>query len=723
MAIAIKTSGLRLRDSNLPLVVSFAVAVCFNLVFLLWISHYEGSGYLGVVKNKGRLVVEVLKIEGSAVEGGLIAFNFGVRNVGEAELRKSGWSVDFLLSKDDKPSADDVRLGGMKGDEAIGVGEIYDGVVSGERLPLDGYGGYFVIAVAGDGGSEKVGGWYKAEGIDISAMVKPDLVVADMDVERDVADEGVYGVVSYRVKNRGHDSVVGRWRDVLVLSRDRKFSGDDVIVGERKSGEGSFLLPTLDYVGRRALGMVVDTEKFEEGSAIYLLVVTDVDGEIDEGGREGNNSRAMLMRLGVDEKGEKRFDFVKEEAKKEDVDEEREADLFEKNEVVLGSDDGGVEPTVAWISYEQFVQEVRAEKSRTHQPALQNFVRPRKDAPLDMFPTGEASKGGKEVGGRVALGAGREGDSRRTFDRGKGNDQAAKSGLEDGRLSGRRELAVAKNSFVEGDVANQFQSKSDGSKGDYSIDRDRKESRLAAATDRGRLGVNPFGLLGGRDSLSLKEAEGEHRNLLGKAQTLDAAKSDKGDEAERARQQKAIKGEKDLKGKSEVGEFEKDTDTSGQRGKAEEGKGGRRFNPKSGEGEDAKKQAGKEEQAGDSGGKVGRETSVPLSRGHVDVTSLTDSPLVVRLGKVLTVKGIVIDPVKPYFGRSLLVGASKDPEYELTFDYKTGKVVDVIEITSTGYAELDNKIELAMFRWKARGKELKKMKNDFSIKMKILIGR
>ena len=721
MATAMETTGYQKQHSRLPLAVSFFVALSLNLVMLFFVSHYEAEA--GAVLDKGRLVVESLEIGGGRVQGDVVKLKYGIKNVGESLLKKGEWSLGFLLSEDDEPSADDVSLGGVSGGESIDIDALNLGELGEVKLPTDKFGDFYVIAVARDGNKKgDTRGWYLAKAIEVSPLTKPDMAVMDMRIEF-VESQKVVGLeVSYLVKNVGYDSAVGQWRDVLVLSRDRKFSEDDVVVGEQKHKE-TFLLPTLDYLGESTIELVVDDKHFDKGEEVYLLVVTDVDGVIDEGGRIANNTKSQLIRLGTDKQGKKELVVVEKKFEKKKKLVKQVVKKLKKNETVLGSDDGGGEPTVAWISYKQFLEEVRAAKSKTHQPALQRFFKPLKNAPIVMRPTGNTQIGSKRVGGRVASSAGVGVSKRRTFDRGNARDQASKSGARDGRLSGRQDKATAKKSFKDGKEASQFDAKSDDRRGEFSINRARKDSRLASASKRGTLGTTADGVTGGRDSLSVSKAKGEHQNALGEAQDLDEADSSKDGTAERAKKQKLIEGKKDLKGKSLEGNKKENSDESGQRGKAKEGKGGRRFNPKKGSGKGKKVVKGDNKEKGTAAGKAGKQTSVPLTRAHVGVTSLTDSPLVVRLGRVITVKGIEVDPVSPHFGEALLVARRpRNPQYKLTFDHKTGEVIDVKELVSTGYVELDSKIQLTMFYWKARGKELKKMKTDFSIKMTILLG-
>jgi len=116
-------------------------------------------------------------------------------------------------------------------------------------------------------------------------------------------------------------------------------------------------------------------------------------------------------------------------------------------------------------------------------------------------------------------------------------------------------------------------------------------------------------------------------------------------------------------------------------------------------------------------------TSAPRDESDVPPTILEEKQHTVEPGGVITRPGIKITAATPNITTpSWLVSGptAANPIARVTFD-RTGKVVSVDFLKSTGHANLDSPIKASFFGFKASGEALKKVRDTFSIEIKLLL--
>lgn len=116
-------------------------------------------------------------------------------------------------------------------------------------------------------------------------------------------------------------------------------------------------------------------------------------------------------------------------------------------------------------------------------------------------------------------------------------------------------------------------------------------------------------------------------------------------------------------------------------------------------------------------------TSAPRDESDVPPTILEDKQYVVEPGGVITRPGIqIVTTIPDITTPSWLVSGptAVNPIVRLTFD-KQGNVKRADLIRSTGHANLDSPIQAAFFNFRAKGEALKKVRDTFSIEIKLLL--
>lgn len=116
-------------------------------------------------------------------------------------------------------------------------------------------------------------------------------------------------------------------------------------------------------------------------------------------------------------------------------------------------------------------------------------------------------------------------------------------------------------------------------------------------------------------------------------------------------------------------------------------------------------------------------TSAPRSDGDSPPTTLVFKPVRVQPGKVITRPGIEIVTAIPDISvasRLISGPTARNPKARVTFD-RTGKVKRVILLKSTGHVNMDSPIIDAFYRFKAKGKALKQVRDTFDMEITVLL--
>jgi hypothetical protein len=116
-------------------------------------------------------------------------------------------------------------------------------------------------------------------------------------------------------------------------------------------------------------------------------------------------------------------------------------------------------------------------------------------------------------------------------------------------------------------------------------------------------------------------------------------------------------------------------------------------------------------------------TSAPRSDAESPPVQLTDEPLPVRPGEVIAIEGLTIITVKPKFSLStVLTSLPVNPEAIITFA-ADGTVTDVKLTKRSGYQDVDDPVEAALYRWRLTGDKLKEWNRPIVGEWRILLRR
>jgi hypothetical protein len=119
---------------------------------------------------------------------------------------------------------------------------------------------------------------------------RPDLAVVSVSAPTVLrADESF--ALAFEVVNRGEQATENAWRDVVAISRDEHLDDEDVLFGEQAVagplGRGERATRAFE-----SLAVPADYR-----GPVYIIAQTDRGDAVDEGGREANNVRAVLVRI------------------------------------------------------------------------------------------------------------------------------------------------------------------------------------------------------------------------------------------------------------------------------------------------------------------------------------------------------------------------------------------------------------------------------------------
>jgi subtilase family serine protease len=232
----------------------------------------------------------------TAISSQSFALTWTVKNDG-AETGDLRWYDAFYLSRDqifDRRS--DVYIGSESHSGGLGAGQSYNQTQS-FQIPRGLSGSYYVFGVTDSGNSiyERSGEQnnvnYDGNSVQIGLPPPADLLVSSITAPT----EGISGkpaIINYTVTNQGANAALGRWSDLVYLSKDAQWDAGDTLVG-RVSHSGD-VAPGGSYsetLTTNLPGVVVGN--------YHVIVRTDTRDEVLESS-ESNNIGASTNTFTVD---------------------------------------------------------------------------------------------------------------------------------------------------------------------------------------------------------------------------------------------------------------------------------------------------------------------------------------------------------------------------------------------------------------------------------------
>ncbi len=520
-------------------------------------------------------------------------------------------------------------------------------------------------------------------------------------------------VVDFAAYNRGEGTTgAGAWNDRIYLSADPNLDGKDVPLAELPH-QGP-LAPSQEYRAVASIRIQVP-EKLE--GEMFLIVHVDADNAVTETD-DGNNIRAVPIVI---------------------------------EQVAIGKDRPRDEVAVAWIAYDDFKKLVAVE-STTQQPAIQNKVDPVKSAPLPRDPTPPAPPATKPIEAAQAMPTPPTEQptapprqpvpvenpalptklveaesplttpSPRPITQPKAEaivtapappkPQPVAEGPSPVGSPVKQAPAFTPRSTPAGQPATQAAAKLPEpiapthdpnalaalpSKID-DASRDPAKSTLAAISPKPTTQLPGETPLPKPSPLPIKQPEVKAPPAItGQPTRSDPAKTPKPAPDGKLGTAKAVDGPDDPQTKP--------APTSPQQGESA---------PKS---QDTKTQQPTPPSP------PSNPTSAPKEESNVPPTILDDVQLPVSPGGVITRQGIQIVAAVPEINvTSWLVSGptAVNPVARITFD-RSGRVQSVEMLRSTGHANLDSPVKAAFYSFKAKGKALEKVRNTFSMEIRLLL--
>ncbi|MBO3704008.1 MAG: hypothetical protein J5W83_15990, partial [Candidatus Accumulibacter sp.] len=176
----------------------------------------------------------------------------------------------------------------------LAPGESYLGEVA-VTLPRVASGGYFVIVVSD--ADARLAERNRSNNRDSAALhVQPapsaDLSVHVVDAPADArSGEGLS--IAWEVVNLGNATTNGgQWNDRIVLSTDARLSSDDIVAGSLV--HSGALAAGQGYRGQATLNLPRDLE-----GDYFVIVESNADGSVNEGGRSSNNTAASAAAVRI----------------------------------------------------------------------------------------------------------------------------------------------------------------------------------------------------------------------------------------------------------------------------------------------------------------------------------------------------------------------------------------------------------------------------------------
>lgn len=252
-----------------------------------------------IIRQTADLDVTTATAPASALSGGTLTATWRVENIGTRPANYGSWVDTVYLSTDEVLSPSDIRLGRRQNHSSPAPGGSYTNSLT-ASVPLGLNGSYFVIVQADEfnfveeSGSEANNLFVVSPAVSITPAPEPDLAVTEVNAPA-IGYSGQLFEMSYTVQNLGTDKADSNWYDAVYLSLDH------------------FLDPYVDtYLGFRArtTDLAVGASYTNQASfeipqgfsgPFYVLVSTDVSGNVYEAGSETNNlsldPQAMQVQL------------------------------------------------------------------------------------------------------------------------------------------------------------------------------------------------------------------------------------------------------------------------------------------------------------------------------------------------------------------------------------------------------------------------------------------
>ncbi len=663
------------------------------------VSRGGGSGqYLArpvVIESPLRpdLAIESIDAPEAAQADGSMLVRYTTTNRGEA-VAPPRWSDRVYLSRDEVLDEDDLLLATIERSDLVGVNEGYEAATGEIHLPRRLNGAYTLFVKVDAGGALDEAGRddnnVLSRPIRIDAQAKPDLQFKDVLVS-DQLFIGRPASVLFVVVNRGNEPVMQtRWVDSVYVSDDDTLSEDDTLLASW--GNDQFLAPRDMY--RTPDGATITLPETVSAGTRYLIFHTDSQGTVDEGRYEDNNTRVVPIQA--------------------------ESKVMEP-EVPLGSDDGQDDPTVAWISHDDYRKLIaRQSKRKLEQPAQQSAQEPDPRAAMvrDPRPGQRGSQGrpglpvdsGTPAAVAQADGGGRDGQSGSPSTSRDESGKGAQSPLDPDRKLPSDAVAqrtpqpdrpdpsdtgapvdAARPTSPTASGGSPLPDSRDGQVAVAKLDDARMESpedqhdgeseSLAATSQRG---VDPDSPDGEAPQVTLSETRvdepGEDRPEVDDPRE-DAANT-------RPPQDDSQAQDKPEAGDAQSQQSDRSATSSDGEAPVEPGDGG--TNP-------------------------GDATSTPREGEVVPVSPLAPKQPV-RPGKVITVKGLTIRTA--FINLSAVVrqwDGLRNPVVYIQIDPETGRVVNHKMLKTSASKVADVEIEASLYRWRASGKHLAKYDKPFWI--------
>ncbi|MEX2216237.1 MAG: CARDB domain-containing protein [Phycisphaeraceae bacterium] len=312
------------------------------------------------------LLIEDANAPNVARVGESLTIQFRAANRGKTAAGSSQWNDAVLLSRDEKPDASDALIAIEPGPAAVLTGETYDRRITGPvKLPQGAAGAMFLLVIADYGNaiaeSDEANNVFVLP-ITIEARARPadepkqqatgpqgppDLQIPAVSVPPR-AMNGETLKVDFLVANRGEGPTSEPlWRDRVYLSDDETIDERDLLLANVER-QGS--LPVGGHYPVQIIGKIDLPE--DKAGRMYVIIHTDALGDVAES-NEINNTRIVPIEI---------------------------------EQIVLGKDDSDAKLAVAWIAHDDFAKLI-APQSQTEQPAIQDKVDPVPNASTPRDPS------------------------------------------------------------------------------------------------------------------------------------------------------------------------------------------------------------------------------------------------------------------------------------------------------------------------------------------------
>jgi hypothetical protein len=209
---------------------------------------------------------------------------------------EGGWNDQIILSSDDIiGNGDDLMIGSFRHEGGLDAGESYTQNVS-LRMPLRSAGPYTLgirtdsaSEAEPDPGADNLGSALPFE------LITPIVDLSVIAVEAPaMARSGEEVSISWQVLNLGNATTNRtQWNDRILLSADTRVSSDDLVVAGSLA-HSSALGPGQEYRGQATLILPRDL-----AGDYFVLVETNANRSVDEGGHASNNSAASATALSI----------------------------------------------------------------------------------------------------------------------------------------------------------------------------------------------------------------------------------------------------------------------------------------------------------------------------------------------------------------------------------------------------------------------------------------